>query len=272
MPTFKSVKKEQLTVLQDMGYYFEPVKTQYEEARMKGKCAVILFKTKKLLIQGKDKNAKVLVEFLRKNKIGKYVHPVNFVKETGVVIGTDESMKGDSFGGIVVASVKADDKTRESLKLIGVEDSKKLKDSEIQQIASKIKKIVPYHVISLSANQYNILIEELGNVTKLLNRMHQQCIDELDFHDMAVTDKYPGCRVKAKMETKAESKYVEVAAASILARDATVRQFKRMSKELKFEVPKGSTSVSEALEYLKKNKKNMKKYTKIHFKNVKKYL
>ena len=35
---------------------------------------------------------------------------------------------------------------------------------------------------------------------------------------MAIVDKYPGCQVNATALTKAESKYIEVAAASILAK------------------------------------------------------
>ncbi len=271
MPTFTNIHKDDLTVLQNFGFYFEPVKSEYEIARMKGSCVLVLFNSNKLLIQGKEKVVNDLVEYLRKNHIGKYVHPINFVNEKGIVIGTDEALKGDTFGGIVVAGVKADEDMRERLKLVGVEDSKKLKDFEIHVIAQKIKKIVPYHIVNLSPNQYNLIVEELGNVTNLLNRMHQRCIDELDFHDLAVVDKYPGCKVKAKMLIKAESKYVEVAAASILARSEALKQLKKLSKELKMPVPKGSTHVKEALQTLKQNKKHLKKYVKLHFKNVQKY-
>tara|TARA_Y100000034_G_C6892429_1_gene410818 strand:- start:815 stop:1639 length:825 start_codon:yes stop_codon:yes gene_type:complete len=265
MPTFKKVNKKDLEILQNFGYYFDDVKTQYEITRMKGECTLILFNSNKLLIQGKDNKVKELVTLLKNEKVGEYVEPINFVKEEGVVIGTDEAMKGDTFGGLIVAGVKADDKTRENLLLIGVGDSKKIKDEDIQGMAKRIKEIVCHHIISLSANQYNILIEELGNVTKLLNRMHQQCIDKLDFHDLAVVDKYPGCNV-GKAMTKAESKYIEVAAASILARDETLKQFRKMSKELKFTVPKGSTTVKE--EVMKIPKDKLKKYVKLHFKNV----
>jgi len=266
MPTFKNVKKKELEVLQNLGYYFDDVKTQYEITRMKGKCTLVLFNSNKLFVQGKENEVKELVSFLREKNIGEYVKPINFVDEKGVIIGTDEAMKGDTFGGIIVAGVKANEVTRENLKLIGVADSKKIKDEDIASIAKRIKEVCSHHIISLSANQYNELIFELGSVTKLLNKMHQQCIDKLDFHDLAVVDKYPGCKVNATALTKAESKYIEVAAASILARFETLKQFKKMSKELKFEVPKGSTTVKEGLMQVPKDK--LKKYVKMHFKNV----
>ena len=58
-----------------------------------------------------------------------------------VIIGTDESLKGDSFGGIVVAGVKADDEVRKKLEDLGVRDSKKLTDLKIKYFAQELKKV-----------------------------------------------------------------------------------------------------------------------------------
>jgi ribonuclease HIII len=56
---------EQLKKLEDFGYKFIPVKTEHESVRMKGPCAITLYKNGKLLIQGKKENKKVIEELLK---------------------------------------------------------------------------------------------------------------------------------------------------------------------------------------------------------------
>ena len=89
---------------------------------------------------------------------------------------------------------------------------------------------------------------------------------------MKVVDKYPGCNVGDVQEEKAESKYVEVAAASILAREAALKQLNYLSVQAGFRTPKGSTHVRLALDELKERKLNLKKFVKIGFSNVKEFL
>ena len=118
MTTYTNVKKEQLKALQDHGFWFDEARGKYEVARLRGKRAIlILFTTNKLLVQGKEQGVKEVEEILYKLRIGKKVHPIKFVKEKGIVIGSDEALKGDSFGGIVVAAVRADEQQRQDLLL-----------------------------------------------------------------------------------------------------------------------------------------------------------
>ncbi|MEA3429679.1 MAG: ribonuclease HIII [Nanoarchaeota archaeon] len=268
MTTYTKVQKKELRQLLDFGYIVEKTKTEYEVIRLRGNGAVmILFTSNKLLVQGKEESVKAVEALFSELKIGKKVIPIKFAKEEGVVIGSDESLKGDSFGGIVVAAVKANDDQRRDLLFAGVMDSKKLDDNEIFIIAQRVKKVVEYKVISMMPEEYN----KYDGVTEILNKLHNQVITELRPCDMAITDKYPGCKVKAKMETKAESKYVEVAAASILAREAAIKQLQKLSKRIGFELPKGSTHVAEALKKAA-SKVNLKTVAKLHFKNVQKFL
>lgn len=268
MTTYTNVYKEDLKKLMDFGYWFDNTKTKYEVARMRNKdVMVILFTTNKLLVQGKEESVKAAEAILYQLRIGKKVQPIKFVKEKGTVIGSDEALKGDSFGGIVVAAVKADDRQREDLLFAGVMDSKKLKDFEVQVIAERVKKIAKHEIISMMPKEYN----RHDSVTKLLNKLHYDAIKKLKPANMVVIDKYPGCNVSGKAETKAEQKYVEVAAASILARDAAVKQLQKISKMLGFDIPKGSTHVAEALEKACK-KTDLSKVAKTSFKNVRKFL
>lgn len=269
MTTYTQVKKEDLSKLQEHGFWFDDIKTKYEVARMKSKRVIlILFTTGKLLIQGKEEGVKQVEDTLEGLKIGRKVKPIEFVKEHGDVIGSDEALKGDTFGGIVVAAVKADDKTRHDLMFAGVMDSKKLKDNEIEVVAERIKKVAKYKVISLMPTEYN----KYESQTFLLNKLHNDAISALGSSGLIVVDKYPGCKVKAKCETKAESKYVEVAAASILARDAGLKQLKKLSESYGIELPKGSTHVDDALKESVKRRIDLRKIAKVSFGNVRKYL
>jgi len=186
--------------------------------------------------------------------------------ETGIIIGSDESLKGDTFGGIVVAAVKADEAMRKRLEGYGVVDSKKMADKKILLIAEKIKKVAGCEVKNIFPEEYN----EDG-ITNWLNKLHRECYDYLK-PGKHVVDKYPGCNVGDVIEEKAEDKYVEVAAASILARAAALKQMDSLSSEAGFTLPRGSTHVKQALQELKAKGLDFKKFVKLDFKNVREFL
>ncbi len=267
MAVFTNIKKEELGKLK--GYQKEPPKTIYEELRLKkGKVTLILYTSGKLLLQGNKVEVATISKELETLKIGQKSDSASFKKEYGWVIGSDESLKGDTFGGIVVAAVKADNNLRTQLAALGAADSKKLSDKEIVRIAEQIRRLVPNMVKSLSPEEYN---RYEGNVTKLLNQLHKECAEYLK-PGKHIVDKYPGCSVGDVQEEKAESKYVEVAAASILARDAALKQIQSLSKRAGFAIPLGSTHVKSALLELKKRKLAPQEFVKMNFGNVKQFI
>ena len=266
MVVFSNVKAERLKLLEET--IKQAPKSPYELLRLKkGKVTLILFNSGKLLLQGETYLVAELAEELMFLGIGKLVQSQMFKPEEGLIIGSDECLKGDTFGGLIVAAVKADEKIREKLIGLGVADSKKLSDSEIVEIAKLIKEVASYEIKSLYPEHYN----EDGNVTKMLNRLHNKCALKL-LPGKHVVDKYPGCDVGDIVETKAESKYVEVAAASILARDESIRQLDELSRMAGFTLPRGSTHVKEALEKIKHKRLDFNQLVKTSFSNVKKYL
>ncbi|MBW3004106.1 hypothetical protein KY337_06095, partial [Candidatus Woesearchaeota archaeon] len=168
MTTYTNVEKNDVKPLLGFGYSVERTKSKYEVIRLRSSGVfMVLFTTNKLLVQGNEDSVKAAENLLHELRIGKKVVPIKFVKEQGEVIGSDEALKGDSFGGIVVAAVKANDGQRQDLLFAGVMDSKKLKDYEIRVIAERIKKVAKYKVISLLPYEYN----KYDNVTKLLNEL-----------------------------------------------------------------------------------------------------
>ncbi len=272
MVVFKEVNKEEL-----LGFLkkqkFTPLepKTVYEDIRYfkgvnKNKIMLILYTSGKLLIQGNEDKIEDFSHKLESVGIGNKVKKINFRKELGWVIGSDESLKGDTFGGLIVAGVRADEELRTKLKEIGVADSKVLRDREIFRMAQEIKKICSCEIINLTPQEYNHKVKMYGS-SKLLNDMHKQ-VGKFLLPGTHVVDKYPGCSVGDIREIKAEHKYLEVAAASILARAAALDQINFLSKKAGFPVPKGSTHVKWGLEELKEKGLKFEEFVKLHFKNV----
>ncbi|MEA2003886.1 MAG: ribonuclease HIII [archaeon] len=264
---------KKITKLLEGEFKETPITNLYESRRLKNEdVLIVIYTSGKAVIQGKEKYAEFIADFIGGKK--KKNDATGKKDTTGTLIGSDESLKGDTFGGIVVASVKADDEKREKLKDIGVRDSKEISDSEIIKLAEKIKEILgkdSYCVYEKMPEAYN---QHIGSTTTLLNSMHTTAIKTLGDTDLIIVDQYPGTRINlknAKTETKAESKYIEVAAASILARERSLDQLKRLSEDAGFRLPKGSTHVKDALKKLKKEGLDPKKYVKLHFRNVKKY-
>lgn len=271
MVVFTGVEYKDISFILKKGFTETKPKTIHEITRfnkgVKKKVIGILYESGKFFLQGDEEAVERVAKILRGKKIGSEVKPITFREELGRVIGSDESLKGDTFGGIVIAAVKGDDEIREKLLAIGVGDSKRFSDREILRMADEIKKVCNCYVLNLYPEEYN----ELGSQTETLNFLHKQAALEL-FPGYHVVDQYPGCRVGDFAETKAESKWVEVAAASVLARAAAVLQLNTLSKKAGFTIPKGSTHVAWALQELNERNLDPKEFVKMHFSNVQKFL
>jgi len=58
---------KKLKLLEDFGYKFIPNSTEHEHVRMKGQCTITLYKSGKLLIQGKEEHKKTVERLIGKN-------------------------------------------------------------------------------------------------------------------------------------------------------------------------------------------------------------
>jgi len=200
-------------------------------------------------------------------------------------IGTDESGKGDYFGPLVIAGVYLTPDTGKLLRSIGVKDSKELSDLQIKQFAAEIKKMneIVFDIVLILPEKYNQLYEKMGNLNRLMGWAHARVIENLlnkcDAGE-AISDKFGseklildalqqrGRSINLQQVTKAE-KFIAVAAASILARDAMVKWFNTHSKKYKLKIPKGSSLKVEstAKNILKKyGEEELNRLVKLHFK------
>ncbi|MBC8495616.1 hypothetical protein H8D36_05665 [archaeon] len=254
-----------LKKLEKKGFYFVEPTSKYEIARMKGPCTIILYTTSKLNIQGKEEAVNIV-----KKELGMKVEEKQTLLSE-VIVGSDETMKGDTFGGLVVAGFRANNEERAKLQDLNVQDSKNLDDGQILFIARNLRKEFPknYFITELFPDEYNERIK-IENSTVILNDLHRQVYEALKTKEtIHVVDKYPGCKVGDVMEEKAESKYLEVAAASIIAREVAIKQFNELSARAGFIVPKGSTHVSFGLKKLKEKRLKPEEFVKMNFSNVK---
>lgn len=171
--------------------------------------------------------------------------------------GSDESGKGDTFGPLVVAACRLDERTEEILRTLEVRDSKLIGDKEILALADTIRQALPgnFAVRALEPRAYNAAIEDVrlrgGNLNTLLGKLHGECISELtgagpiawaivdQFGDAKYLKRELPPKLPFRTETRAEA-YTAVAAASILAREACLRWFERETANGKY-WPRGSS-------------------------------
>ena len=263
-----------LDALLEYGFKDAPLKSEYEARRMCGGCAVVLYKSGKAVIQGKDNVVSEIEKIIfgdvsLKNKMK--------IDDSAVVrIGGDECLKGDTFGGLVVCCVRADAKLRRQLFSLGVADSKKISDAKIRKMGPQALRVLGKDnmaVVEQYPIEYNQTYLKYRSVTQMLNVMYEDAIDSLGNADECVVDQYPGCSVRGcKSLVRGESKYIEIATASVIARYRGLLQLDSLSKRGKFEVPKGSTHVKWALIRLKREKRAFKDFVKLHFRNVSGFL
>ncbi len=251
--------------LVNLGFMPSPIKSQYESYRMAGDGNVIVFKSGKVLFQGTPEQVDSLNQLLLGHQ-PKVIGNLSEVKD--VLVGTDEALKGDTFGGILVAGVRADFKSRLKLIRMGARDSKLLSKEEIKSLANEIMKDFPWYAANILPEEYNRRVEDFG-VTGLLNQLHAECFEKLKIKGAKhVVDRFPGCKVGDIALIHGESESVEVAAASIIARHLANKQIEQLSVKAGMVIPMGSTHVSAALEKLRKSGLQINLFVKMGFRNV----
>ncbi len=205
-------------------------------------------------------------------------------------IGSDESGKGDFFGPLVVAAAAVDKDSKQQLRKLYIKDSKEYSDTEISSTAPTIKEILKNRFIVrvVKPQEYNTLYERYLNLNRMLAFLHSDTIKELlpktKCNDIIV-DKFgneklliagfSGMERKIKLHqfTKGE-RYIGVAAASILAREAFISWFDEIKEKTGISLPKGaSDKVIEALRIMvnKYGDESKVRLVKMHFKNSLKF-
>lgn len=277
--TYKKIEEEQVLFLKHYGCNFIDTKTEYEHYRLTGEgITAIYYTSKKLVIQGAQAQLNKIENYLAREGLRaeqskqKQEPQQNYEFNKEEHIGSDETLKGDTFGGLVVCAFHYKPAQEENLLRLGVKDSKSISDEDIKNIAEQLEEHYESCIesIELEPKEYNEKTQQ-ENVTKILNETHKTLAKRLG-NAKHIVDKYPGCTVGDVAITKGEEHSLGIAAASIIARAKALQQFQRLSQQAGSTLPKGSTHVKEALEKLKKEQADLSIFAKLHFKNVKEYI
>lgn len=200
------------------------------------------------------------------------------------VIGVDESGKGDFFGPLVVAAFLASDSDLQKLQEIGVRDGKLIADKKLLTIDKQLRSSFPHTVVVYSPEEYNRQYTSIKNLNKLLAEGHARAIAAvLAKHkaNLAISDKFGKSELVERALRKREvridlqqfvrgEEILQVAAASILARAAFIREIAKLSALLKMDIPRGAGAiVDEAGKRLARRPAfdGFNKIAKTHFKN-----
>ena len=216
---------------------------------------------------------------------------IDYLNTTSV--GSDEVGTGDYFGPIVVTSCYVKKEDLPFLKDLGCTDSKKITDEKIKKIAPEIIKKIKYKSIILSNEEYNQKYSKENNMNKIKAIMHNRVLslilDEIDEKlDYIIVDEFakenryysylneiPSVIKNITFVTKAESKNMAVACASIISRYIFLQEFDKLSDTYHIPLPKGSgANVDKIGEELveKYGKEVLDKTTKKNFSNTSRIL
>lgn len=244
---------------------------------------ITIYKKKTILVQGK--NVQNTLEFLELVQNKKYEFDNNFKYE----IGSDETGTGDFFGGITVCAVRIDSNQFEYLKnKYNIDDSKKLTDEYILSIWNDLKNEVPHKLYSFSPREYNNMINEYQNANILKSILHNRVLKSVfEEHSKVIIDqfanetRYYEYLKKANLqkivkinifEIKAESKYLSVAIASIIARGWHLKMMEKLSSRVGLVLPLGASNekiIQVGNLIVKTYSKNiLYKICKLHFKTI----
>lgn len=203
--------------------------------------------------------------------------------------GLDESGKGDFFGPVVAATVIADTAGIRALIEAGVEDSKKIADSQIMKLDQIVRKTkgVTAEISVFDMPKYNeFMSRPRANLNKLLAWQHgialikalekqpvpRGLLDQFSKTPLVQQElKRKGVtKFQLDMRTKAESDPV-VAAASIVARAEYVRIMRRLSDKFGGNLLKGASAgvKDQAVEIMNKyGAQALGNFAKLHFRTA----
>ncbi len=190
----------------------------------------------------------------KKEKEKIYIDPKIYNATT---IGSDEVGTGDYFGPIVVTASYVNKENIKFLESLGVKDSKKLTDEKILEIVPQIIKKIPYECMILSNEEYNNKYNSDINMNKIKAIMHNKVLslllDEVDKPEYIIVDEFarenryysylneiPDVVRGITFITKAETKNLAVACASIISRYIFINEFEKLCDTYHLPLPKGS--------------------------------
>ena len=208
------------------------------------------------------------------------------------IIGTDEVGNGSYFGGLAVVASYLSDVDIPLIKSLGVDDSKKLTDAKIREIAPILKENIQHQALLLKPSKYNEVIASGYNAVSVKVALHNQAIYLLEkalstTPDHIIIDAFTTEKNYAKylkneanqtngritLIQKAESQFYTVAVSSVIARSLFLDELDELSQLMGIELPSGAGHQSDlvAATIIKQHGEvALKQIAKCHFANTEK--
>lgn len=207
------------------------------------------------------------------------------------LIGSDEVGNGSYFGGLAVVASFVTPSDYAFLSSLGVDDSKKMTDQKICQIAPLLREKIPHQALLLSPKKYNQVIQQGYNAVSVKVALHNQAIYLLLQKgiqpEKIVIDAFTSRQnyqryLKAEsnhfpnpvcLEEKAEGKYLAVAVSSIIARAMFLENLHQLGIAVGKTLPSGAGHQSDqvASQILQQfGMAGLEETAKLHFANTKK--
>ncbi|KZX15501.1 ribonuclease HII [Methanobrevibacter cuticularis] len=163
------------------------------------------------------------------------------------ILGIDEAGRGPVLGPLIIAGIVVPEEKTSILERMGIKDSKKLTPTRRKVLSHKLQRTFEYEIVEIRAKDIDNLRAKGINLNEIEKIAMIKIIDKLDA-DYIIVDsvdvkpkrfeeeikKITG-DIKIKAEHKADDNYLQVAAASIIAkykRDEIVEKIKREYRKI----------------------------------------
>ena len=158
------------------------------------------------------------------------------------VLGIDEAGRGSVLGPLVIAGVIVPEKMDKVLERMGVKDSKRLTPNRRTILSRKLKKMFEYDLVVISAQDIDNMraeginlneIERIG-MEKILSNLNPEkaIVDAVDIKAERFQNKLANdTGVNVVAEHKSDDNYIEVSAASIIAKQERDSHINEINKD-----------------------------------------
>ena len=262
---------ELITKVENSTYTKIPTKSKYEINRFKkDQNTIIIYKTGSVVFNIETEVINILKELITRD----------YKDISEILIGQDETGKGEWWGPMTIASVAMKVSDIIELQIMGAMDSKKLNEQKISYLFSETqKRAISMRVIPIGAERFNELYEEFHSEDQVLDDLlawgHTKALDEViqnsnvDLNgSKLIIDEFNKIKTQKRIESlvkknnlkiiqehKADVKYPIVSIASICAKH--VRNLEVKDLEEKFNIkfknsnPKELLKIENCKEFLK---------------------
>tara|TARA_Y100000590_G_scaffold193321_1_gene219676 strand:+ start:2332 stop:2955 length:624 start_codon:yes stop_codon:yes gene_type:complete len=179
-----------------------------------------------------------------------------------LICGVDDAGRGSMVGPLVIAGISIDKKNIKKLQKLGVRDSKKLSPKKRELLYKEILKIVDdYYVIRIPPRtidkyvfQHNLNHLEARKMAQAISHLNPDLsyVDSCDVNAKRFGREISDLSNKAKVKSYhyADSRFVVVSAASIIAKVSRDRSISRLDKNSNF--GSGYPSDKKSVNFIKK--------------------